>query len=1225
MNKIKSLFQKLTPLSDADISVYQEALDFAFKNSDIKNVAISGAYSSGKSSILETYKSKCKEYRFIHISLAHFRTPEQENMESEVTVKESVLEGKILNQLIHQIPAKNIPQTKFKVKKDVSFKCLILLTTFASLFMASVVYLFTTHRLTDFLFKLPEGWLKNKIAFFFSPYMNIIATLICATCSLVLIYLLIKVQMNKSIFHKISLQGTEIEIFEDNDDSYFDKYLNEVLYLFEKIDADVIVFEDMDRFNANGIFERLHEVNTLVNIHRKKNHRSTYKPLRFFYLLRDDIFVSKDRTKFFDYIIPVVPVVDNSNSFEQLLKLLNEGNLLDNFDQSFLQGLSLYIDDMRILKNIYNEFIIYINRLNTTDLNWNKMLAIISYKNLFPRDFSDLQLARGFIFTLFEQKPNLVEDALESANVRKQELLERIEWVKSETLTSLQELDDAYDAKNGRLPRSPYNQNVLTKESQEMKVLNDAELSRRKMVIKDNLDDNIKNLEADLDAIEREIALTHTKTLHELITRKNIANVFSVSRTNEIDEVNEFKEIKSSDYFDLLKFLIRNGYVDETYADYMTYFYEDKISSNDKKFLRRITDRRGSDFTYALVAPEKIINSPLLRVVEFEQEEALNFDLLEYLLINQGITNYSSYLNTLIMQIMKSRNFVFVSKFYETGKALKQFVMIMNNKWPEFFSLALHGKGLPSSQIRQYSIDTLCYSDNDSIIKSNIDYCLTSYISQCQDYLDIYQPEIEKLIAGFSHLGVSFISIDYDKSNDILFDEVYRNSLYAFNFENIALMLRKKYGIEKSSDIIHKNFTLVQSDIDSPLAKYVSRKMPDYLEIILANCNGSISDDEAIAISLLNNSDIEIIAKFRYIKFLSSSISEITNVNESELWTELINKNAIPFSVDNLINYFQKFGIDETIIGYINNEPSDVDFSSSVDNFGEEILERLFDAVAICNSIKIEKYRKILIDLGYCFENFEADEISNEKLDVLVENKIIQMDSESLIFVREKYADHLYMFIQRNLDMYLSLQTPDLFRLDEALEIIKWDIDDLQKIELLKLTHERISVVGKQYSDMVIAYIIIHNLNADEKSLLFANYTQYGEKAQESIIILAITSIDEIILNNLKIDDELLTVLLQASKVARNKKIALFTMTIPDLNEESCKAHFDDLELSDLKSIFAKNNGRRNYEKCDEVSQIFEALKTNNWIYDYRDDERNNERYIVIRNRPREKDVDMLD
>lgn len=41
---------------------------------------------------------------------------------------------------------------------------------------------------------------------------------------------------------------------------------------------------------------------------------------------------------------------------------------------------------------------------------------------------------------------------------------------------------------------------------------------------------------------------------------------------NEIGELTNFNEIKSSEYFDLLKYLIRYGYIDETYNDYMTYF-----------------------------------------------------------------------------------------------------------------------------------------------------------------------------------------------------------------------------------------------------------------------------------------------------------------------------------------------------------------------------------------------------------------------------------------------------------------------------------------------------------------------------------------------------------------------------------------------------------------------------------------------------------------------------
>ena len=44
----------------------------------------------------------------------------------------------------------------------------------------------------------------------------------------------------------------------------------------------------------------MREVNTLANIRPSKKDKPM---IRFFFLLRDDLFISKDRTKFFDYIM----------------------------------------------------------------------------------------------------------------------------------------------------------------------------------------------------------------------------------------------------------------------------------------------------------------------------------------------------------------------------------------------------------------------------------------------------------------------------------------------------------------------------------------------------------------------------------------------------------------------------------------------------------------------------------------------------------------------------------------------------------------------------------------------------------------------------------------------------------------------------------------------------------------------------------------------------------
>jgi uncharacterized protein YfaA (DUF2138 family) len=113
----------------------------------------------------------------------------------------------------------------------------------------------------------------------------------------------------------------------------------------------------------------------------------------------------------------------------------------------------------------------------------------------------------------------------------------------------------------------------------------------------------------------------------------------------------------------LLKYLIRDGYIDETYADYMTYFYENSLSRIDKMFLRSITDKKGKEFTYQLKNPKLVVAR--LREVDFEQEEALNFDLLAYLLQTPAQVNL---IKRLFKQLRKDRRVEFIRGYFETER-----------------------------------------------------------------------------------------------------------------------------------------------------------------------------------------------------------------------------------------------------------------------------------------------------------------------------------------------------------------------------------------------------------------------------------------------------------------------------------------------------------------------------------------------------------------------------
>lgn len=102
---------------------------------------------------------------------------------------------------------------------------------------------------------------------------------------------------------------------------------------------------------------------------------------------------------------------------------------------------------------------------------------------------------------------------------------------------------------------------------------------------------DISKEEDEISILENEVAEARDKPLSKIITRENIDAIFSVTTTNGIGLKSNYNDVKGSIYFDLLKYLIRNSYIDETYADYMTYFYENSLQRTDKIFLRSITDK----------------------------------------------------------------------------------------------------------------------------------------------------------------------------------------------------------------------------------------------------------------------------------------------------------------------------------------------------------------------------------------------------------------------------------------------------------------------------------------------------------------------------------------------------------------------------------------------------------------------------------------------------------
>ncbi|GAA0435434.1 hypothetical protein GCM10008983_10030 [Lentibacillus halophilus] len=1212
-------FQKLTPTEYEDLNIYESSLDFVFQEKDLKNVAITGSYGAGKSSVLKTYKDKRPQTSFLNISLAHFGS-DLEDKSSNKEYSDTTLEGKILNQLIHQIDSKNIPQTHFKLKRNVRARSIWLDATLISLFIILVFYIFGFNAWSKFV-QSSDSWLAWIFDFSTKDISVVIAGLISVALLAYALYGLMKMfRYNKIILSKFKLKGSEIEVLSDDKESYFDKYLNEVLYLFENAKTDVIVFEDMDRFNNIKIFEKLREINSLIN---KKSSRT----IRFFYLLRDDIFVSKDRTKFFDYMIPIVPIVDGSNSYDMFIRFFEEGDISEHFDKGFLRGLSLYIDDMRILKNIYNEYVIYNDQIQTTELDCNKLLAIISYKNIFPRDFSELQLGRGFVYTVFSNKDKFIEEEKAKLDIEIKKKQDQISAAKNELCNSIDELDALYfpwehplkvdgDHENkfssivdlikamkdnpDKIDKIRYDRSNISFdfEDKNREMTEDDDYQARKQAIEDKSNKSIEQIDKQIDEMQQKKTHIETRKFNKIITRDNIERIFGVDFENETEKEIPFKSVKLSSYFSLIKYLIRNGYIDEkTYPDYMTYFYENSLSRIDKIFLRSVTDEVAKAFSYELKKPEDVISQ--LQDGNFNQEEILNFDLLEYLLKSNG-----EKLPLFINQIKNDKRFDFILQFWSIEREKERFIKIINHYWTDIFKDMLVDNHFSNIQKRMYIVDSFYYSTDEDILNLNVDNCLTEFISNDDEFLNISDPDSEKIISKLNLLEVEFKQINYERSDHELFMSVYESNLYQISMTNISLMLEKVYDLSRNEEFKHRNYTLIVSQPEEQLAYYIEENMDHYIDIVLENCDSWITDDVNQALHIVNDTDISSEHKSIYISYLQTKITSLNDIDNNDFWSLFLQHNLVEYSVFNILEYYLLNGLDSLLVDFINNNDMSLDFDSVEvkECFGDNATVNFYSDIISCHELFDTKYSMIMEGYNNCIGEFSFENIPDDKIQILITLNVICMNEYNLQIMRETYSDHLMSFIYANASQYaFEVIDSENFSFNEFDNLLDSDIGDSFKLKLLENTSRSISVEDKSYSEDIICHILERNFDTEDILFLINEYEQKSSRVKESIYNLCIKNINEIIDKEYDISYELLVKLFKSEKIDDDTKRQLLILQLPDLYKDQAKEIFTILDMSEFSLVFEGKNPK--IVKTNHNEQLLKILRFKGWISSFKEDE----------------------
>lgn len=1101
---IQSKFVDLAPTDEADkAGVYSEALLFATNNAKVFNIALTGPYGSGKSSIIQSF---LKKYRrpALHISLAAF-VPEADTGDGKVSRQE--VERSILQQMLYGADANKLPLSRFKRIQSPGvwsiFKSLYIM-----LGILAIWYVF--HHREDII----SG--SFFIPFVLSNGVNLGVFALAVSFLWVTLHHFYVASFGLSL-KSISLKDVEIKPADDDQESILNRHLDEIVYFFQSTDYDLVIIEDIDRFNDAEIFVTLREINSLVN----KN-AGMQRNIRFLYALRDDMFVNTDRTKFFEFIIPVIPIINTSNSIDMVLKQGSRLELDGRLDRQFLREVSRYLNDLRLIQNIFNEYAIYMANLENVGedlLDVNKLLAILIYKNVYPRDFEELHRGAGTLSEILNRKDKLIGHGEQRYRAEIAELEKRFEVAERQIPLDLRELRKIYAmALIEKLPENPSRISLdqrtwitlpqLASHDMFEQFIGASRLFHRngqnqlKQV-------DISKLQSEVDSQKsyqqrkEEIVIKEVDNKNKSLRKiRDLRSKISALRTTKLNELLRLSADHMQGLFEnfgesgeLARFLVLEGYLDDTYYQYTSLFHSGRLSPNDNKFLIQIRAFVTPEPDFSIDNPKEVIAA--MRNEDFRQSYVLNVKLVDSLMNDR-----SSYLD----QTRKLFGFLssefescedFFVAYYASGLNVVGLISGLAKAWEGFVPAVI------ASPNNITHVTQLVLNTPESLLEGLAkDFEeLPDFVSDNLSEVLVNTPELapERLVClGFEVKDLASIK-EHAKVVRVMFEE----GLFELTIPNLEYVYQAILGESDLKPLRERNFTAIRSTNNANLMKRVERDFDSYLSDILLELPGNSKEDASTILAVVCHDTLDQSDLQKFLERQTTPLPTLEDVPE-RLHAMLFKLSAIEPTWVNCLTFMGAGGFNaESLVEYLDRDVvREAILQHPIPSDSDSLKLRQF--LINAGSLSDVAYRDYACALPKPFKKL-PEELKPSKRRILIDEGKVNFTKENLDALADD-GDLQVLFVASNIDIYL--EDPSSFALDDGFleELLRSEIDnedkfrivELMDLELLVDLSERSQLIGPiiDNTDSTISHLdgsvaqslIIHSMPIATQISLFNKY-----------------------------------------------------------------------------------------------------------------------------------------
>ncbi len=1048
VNNTNCQYEALTPKNDIkNGQEYMAALDWALSKPDIHNIAISGPYGSGKSSVIESYLKQRTELKTLRISLAAFNLDEMIDGDGGV-IDEELLEADILKQLFYSVDSGKIPQSRYRKLQPEAKWQNRLMGLLVLIVLCGLICFISPDKTATFITNVNSlVWWKATIV-----YIGLFGVTWYLLAGFVEWF-----KKNGNIKELQILDKATLTNAKDGEESIFNKNMDEIIYFFETTKTELVIIEDLDRFKSTNIFVALRQLNNILNHYEKIGGK-----VKFIYAIKDDMFEQQgERTKFFDFIIPIVPYISSTNSGEMLRKALqfdDEKNISKIYDISggFISLISSYISDMRDLTCICNEFNVFKNTLKGNqkiDLTDENMFALMVFKNLQPKEFANLEDEKeeSIVRRAFADKKKFIENREKLIETKKQDELDKIEKIDNEVLQNVRELKLAlvtslvdfhaavymiYDGNTTRtiseVLSDSFDINLLLRNRIRVYWQNSNGNSYNTI---DNIEDKVKDNGDYFTRIERvKNGLAKCKeesrcVIEEYEKRINGLRAYSIREIIEefgIDFLDE--SVRNND---LLVFLLRRGYLDETYENYINYFHPNSINKEEMNFILGVRNHRSEvEYSYLIKNVEQVFSR--LQDFEFKQKEILNFDLVDFVL-SKKIDTASA--KMLIEQLSNhtEESMSFIKAYIERGENIDKLIHCLCKENSLLWKDITNDDGIPLETRYKYLVLFLKYADIDDIVtqdgvvwdESNGNGVLTDFLVSHADALkNIKESPTDKQIKLIEKLKIEFRDTELDDVDEAIREEIFGSCRYELN----DLMIRRLFewkSPEEVNSLKYKNYTSILNLGYQPLIDYVQDYFAYYIRNIVleieTNENEEVDALEDIIERLLPKNEelcFKVLEKEKAvwdnIKHCCKEVDEGAAQSKKKIWGFLLNNSRIQCTWDNFVAYYEQYGSEACWAEYFD-ENIDI-LLNDIDNpvITEDVLSALMFA-----DISEESFRKYVSSIELDSYEESLTKLNKMKIEVMIEEGLLPYNDSFWAEMDNVASELRVLYAEKNKDAFI--------------------------------------------------------------------------------------------------------------------------------------------------------------------------------------------------------------